>query len=241
MDDPCLEKAYLESLTTHELIKLADRFGIDIPPGLERIFIIEELVDLAAGDEPNSENPREPLREAGFLESVPLPKQYNITFIEVLPRDPLWVFTFWEVKGHDKELYERASNFMGYHLRVCPQDVLDAAGSDSSFIVPVEPSDTAWYLGFPPSGGRYRVELCVVRGDEAITLAVSHPFKMPKLLNPPKTVETGGAVEEQGVYKNPLSCLSGIKDLPVLRNGDRLSRMMRLCGSGTAGSGTAGS
>ncbi|MDR3167856.1 MAG: DUF4912 domain-containing protein [Treponema sp.] len=235
MDDSCLTKTYLESLTTHELIKLADRFGIDIPPGLERLFIIEELVDLATEDEANSEN-YQPLQETGFLESVPLPKQYNITFIEVLPRDPLWVFTFWEVKSHDKEFYERTSNFMGYHLKVCPQGILETAGPDSSFIVPVGSSDTAWYLGFPPRGGNYRVELCVVRGDEEIILAVSHPFKMPQLLNPPKTVETEGAPEEQAVYKNSLSCLSGVKDLPVLRNGDRLSRMMRLCGSGTTGS-----
>jgi hypothetical protein len=229
MDDPCFNRTYLESLTTHELIKLADRFGIDIPPELERIFIIEELIDLAAEDEPVLEQP-ETLRETGFLESAPLPKQYNITFIEVMPRDPLWVFTFWEIKSHDKDFYERASDFMGYCLKVSPLN--DAAGQDGSFTVPVGPADTAWYLGFPPSGGCYRVELRAVRSGGEVILAVSHPFKMPKLLAHSKAA---GEAERE-VYKNPLSSLSGAGDLPVLRNGDRLSRIMRPCGSGTAGS-----
>jgi hypothetical protein len=229
MDDPCFDRTYLERLTTHELIILADRFGIDIPPELERIFIIEELMDLAAEDEPLFNKP-EPLREADFLESVPLPKQYNITFIEVMPRDPLWVFTFWEIKSHDKDFYERAPDFTGYCLKVSP--LKGAAGQDDSFKVPVGPADTAWYLGFPPSGGCYRVELRAVRSGGEVILAVSHPFKMPKLLTPSKAAEAA----EREIYQNPLSRLSGAGDLPVLRNGDRLSRTMRPCGSGTIGS-----
>lgn len=245
MNDPRPDRAYLESLTTRELIKLADGFGMDIPPGLERIFIIGELLDLAAEDEPDPEKNQEPLGEADFLESVPLPRQYNITFIEVMPRDPLWVFAFWEIRGYDKTLYEKDPDFMGYHLKVCPQDIPDPAGSDNSFMVPVGTGDTAWYLGFPPSGGRYRVELCADRGEGELILAVSHPFKMPKLLNPSKIAETAGTAEERAVYQNPLCCLSGAKDFPVLRNGDRLSRMMRPCGCGSQafnpqGSGTQG-
>ena len=34
-------RAYLESLTTSDLIKMADNSGIDIPSELDRIFIIE--------------------------------------------------------------------------------------------------------------------------------------------------------------------------------------------------------
>jgi hypothetical protein len=235
MDDSGFNRAYLESLTTRELIRMADRFGIDIPPDLERIFIIEELVDLAPEDEPESPNSSEPLKEADFSESVPLPKQYNITFIEVLPRDPLWVFTFWEVKSHDKEFYERVPDFIGYHLKVCPRGPLDRAGPDSTFTVLVGNSDTAWYLGFPPLGGCYQVELCAVREGEETVLAVSHPFKMPKLLNPPKTPGGREIPKGEGINENPLACLSGVKDFPVLRNGDRLSRRMRSCSSGVTG------
>jgi len=43
--DVPVSRTWLESLSTAELIKLADSFGIDIPHGLERIFIIEELLE----------------------------------------------------------------------------------------------------------------------------------------------------------------------------------------------------
>ncbi|MDR2104095.1 MAG: DUF4912 domain-containing protein [Treponema sp.] len=229
MDEVRFNKSYLESLTTDELIKLADRFAIDIPPELERIFIIEELVDLAADDDFGREKDDEPLRETDFFESVPLPKQYNITFIEAIPRDPLWVFIFWEIKSHDQGFYEEAADFGGYHLKVCPLDGLDKLKADSSFTVSIGTADTAWYLDFPPSGGRFRVELCAVRKNEEIVLAASHPFRMPRLLSPPKIAERAKTTEEWAVYQNPLSCLSGAKDFPVLRSGDRISRTMRPC------------
>jgi hypothetical protein len=232
MDDLLLKgpfsgRPYLESLTNDELISLADRFGIDIPPELERIFIIEGLLDIAAEEaeasEEEAQSEETALVEADIHEPVPLPRQYNITFIEVMIRDPLWVFTFWEVKNHDKELYEKAADFEGYHLKVSPLAMPGVPEQDNSFTVPVGISDTAWYLGFPPSGGRFKVELCVSLKNEAIVLATSHPFKLPKLFDAPNL----GEAESPPVYENPLLQLSGMEDFPVLRNGDRPPRIKR--------------
>ena len=76
MDDPRLTRPWLESLCTEELVKLADGLGIDIPSGLERIFIIEELLEFAFTNEPPREE--EPESRPDFLEAAALPKQYNI-------------------------------------------------------------------------------------------------------------------------------------------------------------------
>ncbi|MDR1956461.1 MAG: DUF4912 domain-containing protein [Treponema sp.] len=213
-----LKRPYLESLTTHELVRLADGFGIEIPPELERVFIITEIIDITAeyafnesGSAPR-ENP--PLRETAIPEPVSLPKQYHITFIEVLLRDPLWVFTFWEIKSAEKELHENAGDFKGYQLKVSPLDPAGRSSKDDSFTVSVGAEDTAWYLGFPPGGGRFQVELCVLRGGESLGLAVSHPFTLPPWFNPAKPGSTA-----------PLIRLSGVEDFQVLRNEDRLSRM----------------
>jgi hypothetical protein len=218
MGDYRLTRAYLESLTTTELTKLADSNGIDIPPGLERVFIIEELLDLE--DEDDSIQKRGiPLRDTDLLEPVPLPKQYNITYIDVLIRDPLWVFAFWEIKSYDKNLHEKADDFEGYHLRIVPlalEDGQDADRSDS-FIIPVGIEDSAWYIGFPPSGGRFRVEICLIRGGELMVLAASRPFRLPKPFNPPERGDREAAREQ-------MIQLSGIDELPVLRNRDRLPR-----------------
>ncbi|MDR2259311.1 MAG: DUF4912 domain-containing protein [Treponema sp.] len=229
MDDLRLTRAYLDSLSTNELAKLADRYGLDIPPGLERIFIIEELLDMALGDGP--EEDEEPAVFTEFPEAAALPKQYNITFLEVLIRDPLWAFVFWEIKSHDKELYEKAPDFGGYYLKVIPLDSGTEGPRENSFTVSVGIHDTAWYLGFPPAEGRYRVDLCVLRGNDEIVLAVSRPFMLPRLLNMPLKSGEQNPGNLGQVYLNPLARLSGAGEFPVIRNADRLSRTMRHSGS----------
>ncbi|MDR0624283.1 MAG: DUF4912 domain-containing protein [Treponema sp.] len=228
MDDPRLTRAYLDSLSTNELAKLADRYGIDIPPGLERIFIIEELLDVALEDGYGPEEDAEPSPVfTDFLETAALPKQYNITFLEVLIRDPLWAFVFWEIKSHDKELYEKAPDFGGYYLKVIPLDGGAKEPKENSFTVSVGMNDTAWYLGFPPAEGRYQVDLCVLRGNDEIVLAVSRPLMLPRMLNAPFTSGEQCPESLGQVYLNPLAELSGAGDFPVIRSADRLSRTMR--------------
>jgi hypothetical protein len=225
MGDYRFTRSYLESLTTTELAKRADNNGIDIPPGIERVFIIEALLELE--DEGGSEQELGiPLRETALPEPAPIPQKYNITYIDVLIRDPLWVFAFWEIKGHDKALYEKGDDFEGYHLRIVPlrKENGQVPDRDDSFIIPVGIEDSAWYIGFPPAGGRFKVEIGVSRGGGAMVLAVSRPFNLPKPLNPPGWKEGDNSGE-------PLIQLSGIDELPVLRNIDRLSRIPRRCSS----------
>ena len=192
---------YLESLTTGELIALADSLDIDIPPDLERIFIIEELLEIEA-----VLNPEELLEEADIPEPSPLPKQYNSTFINTLIRDPLWVFIFWEIKTTEREIYEKSLDFKGYFLQVT------GISRDVSFTIPVGILDNAWYLGFPPEGGRFFVEICAQRGEAEVVLGVSKAFQLPPLFNRPK----------EGDIHNQLSLLSGLGDLNILQNEDRL-------------------
>jgi hypothetical protein len=221
-------RAYLESLTTRELIRMADREGIDIPPDLERVFIIQELLE----NEKPEDSPEPELRAK--LPPVPLPKQYNITYLEILLRDPLWVFVFWEIKKYDRELFENSADFEGYCLKVSSTGSGSPAPSGASperntpsetvFTVSVGTEDTAWYLGFPPQGGEFYVELCVRlrnsrdsernEADTALkTLAASKPFFMPRLFNPAENEET---------LKNPLIRLSGAEYFSILRNTERL-------------------
>ncbi|MDR1617553.1 MAG: DUF4912 domain-containing protein [Treponema sp.] len=211
-------RVFLESLSTDELVKLADSHGIDIPPDLERIFIMDELLEIGSGDEWGDDFGTEGTLKGAddFLEPVPIPVRYNITYIEVMMRDPLWAFVFWEIKSHDREIFEKSPDFDGYCLRVRSlEGVNDEAGS---FTVPVGSGDAAWYLGFPPAEGRYRVELCATWARGETALAVSRSFTLPKLLSPPNQ----GGMEE--VYRNPLSVLSGAGDFHVIRSTDRRSR-----------------
>jgi len=225
-----ITRAHLESLTTLELVRMADSLGIDIPPDLDRIFIIQELLEISAPEDTGPENPDAPfgeIRTAPILidgmidtvqmESVPIPKQYNITFIEVMIRDPFWAFVFWEIKSSEKEQYEKIPDFSGYQLKISP-----LVSSADSFAIPIKPEDRAWYLGltdgfFQDIQRQYKVELCACTKNGETVLAVSNPFKL--LMVPART---------QGPEPvKPLVCLSGSGDFHILRNNERSLRVKR--------------
>ena len=218
-----ISRHWLESLSTLELVKLAEDFGIDIPPGLERIFIIEELLlENAYLSEPKIEEDIQII--PSYTESVVLPKQYNISFVEVIIRDPLWAYVFWEIKGHDRELHENADDFNGYFLRVIPLiegENIQKSG-ENFFTVLIDKDDDARYLGFaehsPRAEGRYVIKLSVIRGESEVQLAVSQPFNMPRLIE---------SANLCGPDSNPLIRLSGAPDFSTTNSTDRESRVKR--------------
>ena len=229
-----ISRHWLESLSTGELVKLADNYGIDIPPGLERIFIIEELLENSNdADREEAANQRaedELKNNPSLTETAALPKHYNISYIEVIIRDPLWAFVFWEVKEHDREVHENADDFNGYCLRVIPLSAEMSADQmperetipksrENSFTVTIDINDSARYLGFaehsPQAAGRYIILLCAIRGESEVQLVSSQPFNLPRL------------IENENIYaldQNPLLHLSGARDLSIIRSTDRLDR-----------------
>jgi hypothetical protein len=220
MDHLLLARPYLDSLTTQELARLADNCGIDIPADLDRIFIIEELLDYKRTEEAEQEAEESLTESPDYSETAAIPRQYNITFIDVMVRDPLWAFVFWEIKEHDREAFERDPDFSGYFLRVSPAG--ERAPRDIFFSVQVDNGDTARYLGFseyPPDGLRgedFQVELCAGFGGRWEVLAFSRTFRLPKLQE--KTILSREETET-------LPALSGLYDFPILRSADRESHL----------------
>ena len=215
-----ITRTWLESLSNDELIKLADNYGIDIPYGLERIFIIEELLECSYT---SGENKSDDLNiDHSFPETAALPKQYNISYIEIIIRDPLWVFAFWEVKSHDRELHENAGDFKGYCLRVIPLGEGETESAENSFTIPIEINDSERYFGFAEHSaqtkGRYIIKLGVMRGESEFHIASSEPFCLPRL------------IEDEDINSmkdNPLVNLSGVQQLIITKSTDRQSRMKR--------------
>lgn len=225
-------RVWLESLSNGELIKLADDLGLDIPYGLERNFIIEELLLESAGL--CERQTKDDLQETpSYIEPVHLPKQYNITFIEVIIRDPLWAYVFWEIKNHDRETHEHSSDFGGYCLRVIPlnkdnENETNETLKEKSFMVSITADDSARYIGFaehsPKVTGRYVIMLAAIRGDSEIQLALSPPFILPRL------IEDGNFFDNEGcgsIEKNPLVSLSGVQEFITVKNSDHQLRVKR--------------
>ncbi|MDR1802580.1 MAG: DUF4912 domain-containing protein [Treponema sp.] len=248
MEELPLTKAHLESLANADLLKLADSFGIDITQNQDRVFLIEELLEVSSpdGDEPN-DTPEEEMADLVFVESAPLPRYYNVTFIEVMIRDPFWAFVFWEIKASEKEQLEKAQDFNGYCLRVKllngffkADAATDRQGLEEMLSVQVSPTDTAWYLGFAPNSenetlgpdenqlktgqnqnktdqNQYIVELCASIGEVETVLAVSTPIRMPGLPELPKRA----GEQDRELGENELVRLSGYGDFHVLRRNER--------------------
>jgi hypothetical protein len=246
-----LDRPFLESLTTAELIQLADRAGIDVPPGLDRIVIIGELLETLddSGADAEKKPPLAPGEKRLPASTAPFPSHYNITYVNVLVRDPLWAFAFWEISVHDREVHEKSPDFGGYCLRVeedlragdLPRGEDRGKAGDGSFTVQVGTEDSAWYLGFSPSAGTFRVELCAMRREESVALAVSRPFSLPNLQEP-----LGNRYSRAS--HNPLLRLSGIDEFRILHNTSRSSRIPNHSGesagpagfdAGDAGGGSA--
>ena len=220
-----VSRTWLESKSTGELIKLADGFSIDIPDGLERIFIIEELLEYSNMNALEAKHDLE--NNSSYSETADLPKQYNISYIEVIIRDPLWIFVYWEIKSHDREMHENTDDFKGYCLRLVPINEAETELKENSFTVPVGSEDCARYIGLTEQSfnkditqaqERYIIKLGVIRGDSETQIAVSQPFCMPRLIENENI---------NNMKENPLSRLSAVADLPIIKNTDRQSRTKR--------------
>jgi len=221
MDDHRLSRSYLETLSTEDLSVIADRLGLDLPPGLNRIFVIEELLDTQSElDRPGLSDPGEALTEDTQHPAVNgLPPAYNRTYIEVLLRDPIWAFAFWEVRSADREAYEGAVDFGGYRLRVSTSGGLGETAAES-FSIAIGPDDTAWYLCVPSPVGSFKVELCAVKGKREQVLASSPPLRVPACRP---------ALEVAEDTQRSILLLSGLDDFRIIRSVDRSSHLPERC------------
>jgi hypothetical protein len=227
-----LNLSYLEKLSAPELRDLAIAFGIDIPHNMERPFIIEEILDNApclTFFQRGKIASRSMETEFTDFENIPpvpepveLPKQYNITRINAIVRDPLWVFVFWEIRDADRKIYEKQHGFRGYFLRVSLDQCKKGNEAGTVFTIPVSANDTERYIHFPSVEhckelcgsdvvSPFNVALCYSHtGGEAV-LAVTLPFRLPGMLEISERIVPARD-------KDTLLRLSGIDDLPVLRN-----------------------
>ncbi len=131
-----LSKQYLESISTEELLKISEIYGLFIPDNLDRNFIIQELLELAENDEEEKEKSSIVLskfieeKEADDVEiddielcasakgSKKMKISYSSTEIHLLLRDPMWLFAFWDFSKTDFKKITTDLNFDTFILRV---------------------------------------------------------------------------------------------------------------------------
>jgi hypothetical protein len=160
----------LEELSLEALYLVATQNGLDVEPDIERDRVIDQLVDLIVENREERElansvtvkiqqkkyallrDDETPLTQ-DRVEAIELPQRYEINRITLMLRDPRWAYTYWDISSGKVREYQESQRFDGLHLRVLQ---LDGHSEDlrilDSFEIPVQLSDTSWYIYLPPAG-----------------------------------------------------------------------------------------
>lgn len=205
MDTMLVSRTYLESLSTADLISLADEYGIDIPENLNRRFIIGELLEAV---EDAGEEKKETLQESDVLpEGKELPTSYNETCITAVIRNPAWVYVYWDISSFDIEKLQQNHGFSSLSLKLCFFSGADAEKPAEVFDISVSLKDREQYILLPTTNRYLRVDLVSeFKNQLPQVLAYSKTINLPQNLPQINTKTL-----EQDI--SPIMELSGFKEI----------------------------
>ena len=114
-------------------------------------------------------------------ESGSLPGGYGTTEAILLPRDPNWMFIYWEITGnsrkeacrvHGADIFQKGRQVIRVHKA--------AANAGEYFDIPVMHDAKNWYINVQESGGSYYCEIGLALPDGAfISLVKTNTVNLP--------------------------------------------------------------
>ena len=205
MDTMLVSRTYLESLSTADLISLADEYGIDIPENLNRRFIIGELLEAV---EDAGEEKKETLQESDVLpEGSELPTSYNETCITAVIRNPAWVYVYWDISSFDIEKLQQNHSFSSLSLKLSFFSRTDTEKPSDVFDISVSLKDREQYILLPTTNYSLRVDLV-----SEFKSQLPHVLAYSKTINLPQNLpQINTKTLEQDI--SPIMELSGFKEI----------------------------
>lgn len=181
----------LSLLSDAELQLIAEHMGIYIPDGLDRQFIIEEIIMAIEDDkrervfshDGTGHVEEKKLSGGNSLPSLgrepsSLPDRYNETMICALPRDPAWIYAYWDISESARS--RMGESFFDIHLFLRVLELgAEMEHKRDFFDIGVTFDDWKWYINVPTPGARYRVDLCMKTTDRIKVLARSNEIFLP--------------------------------------------------------------
>ncbi len=134
------KKAALQTMSTDELLQLADHYGIFLSADLTRRLIIGELLDLE--DEENNTEQETPAND----DDNSIPVSYNMTQIGIVLKDPLWFFVFWDFHEQLFSTLTKSEDFLGFFLRVHSIDPENTTKTLDFFDIHIPETDRKRYV-----------------------------------------------------------------------------------------------
>jgi hypothetical protein len=123
---------------------------------------------------------KEPPMGPKYFFSTEIPGTYNETYMRALPRDPLWIYAYWEVSGETIELMRRhvgahAYNSSKWVLRVLDvSDIFyDGTNAWRQMDIELAPYASSWYVKVWEPGRTYMLQCGIVTPDGKFYSAVN--------------------------------------------------------------------
>ena len=182
MENNALTLAHLETLSSADLIALADDYGIDIPDNLNRRFIIGELLEVAQ-DMPAESEPVQVMNEQGEFpeKSGELPSSFNETEISVILRNPAWAFVYWDISADGVKKLSESSRLKNLLLRVLYFENESETNPIEYFDLQISLEDREQYILLEPGKKFFRVDLVALFNDgSSDNLTVSNRIRLPE-------------------------------------------------------------
>ncbi len=195
------ERPPLEDMTLRQLRRVASEYGVSRYSRMRKDQLLASIQDIQRSQ--SSPTPVRPLeaqaeveaakfdlgqddRAGGSLAAVDegladLPAGYGESRIVLMPRDPQWAYTYWDITNEHKEDLRRQG---GQQLALRLYDVTDAnLAYQAPHSIQEYPSDELareWYLPIPVSDRDYVVDIGYRCGDGRwLVLARSSPVRVP--------------------------------------------------------------
>jgi uncharacterized protein len=181
MDISFLTRSYLETLSSADLISLADDYDIDIPSDLNRRFIIGELLEISEELKRNKKTDMLIASDADPGDvSDRLPETYNETHISVVLRNPVWAFVYWDIRETDLSILKSEKSQSVLSLNVLFFDSDKSAKVADSFDIQIPLSEREQYILLPADKKYVRIDLSAVLHNQGPQiLASSRRVELP--------------------------------------------------------------
>ena len=119
-------------------------------------------------------NPRLPL-------STEIPESYNESFIRALPKDPLWLYVYWEFTDDISRAIKKKTDRSRWVLRLTEMPRI-VGNTGRMFDIEIDPKAKSWYIKMPESSRNFVIEFGKIsNGGAFISLIKSSQINSPQL------------------------------------------------------------
>lgn len=196
-----MNRERLEVLTDEALRKLAALEGLDVPDDVERILLIDAILEVLEEKQEDQELQNNNLMQVSqkkydltLLEIEPtseenietmLPLSYHETRVQFLLRDPYWAYVYWDVKRGSLEALKKELEAEKVLLRVLrhrrmPQGVgFPSSEVVDSFDIEIGYKDYSWYVNLPVQDTYYSAALVFTAKQSELVVCQSNVQYVP--------------------------------------------------------------